>query len=204
MFPRKINLKSVETISISYCKLEEFSVGEDMGFLRFLNLRGTCIKELHPSITELISLETFCLGDNQNLTKLPYHIYELHNLKSLGAMGCSKLAAFPKIPIKMDSLRLLSLKGSDIRELDESIGNLIGLEYLDLPECKNLTTLPCSIYGLQNLGFLDLGGCSKLVRFPTNPDGCSLSLPKLQTFSIAGCSSLSDCDFLMTLDCWKH
>ncbi|KAM5552762.1 hypothetical protein ABKV19_025130 [Rosa sericea] len=209
MFPRKINLKSVETISISYCKLEEFSeFGEEMGSLRRLDLLGPCIKELHPSITKLIRLEELDLEGSQNLTTLPDNIYELHNLKSLVAIGCSKLATFPKIPVKMDSLRLLSLKGSDIRELDESIENLIGLEYLDLPECKNLTTLPCSIYGLQNLGFLDLGGCSKLVRFPTNTkilnvDGCSLSLPKLQTFSIAGCSSLSDCDFLMTLDCWE-
>ncbi|KAM5552907.1 hypothetical protein ABKV19_025237 [Rosa sericea] len=209
MFPRKINLKSIETISIRYCKLEEFSeVGEEMGFLRKLDLRGTCIKELHPSITRLIRLEKLDLTDSQNLITLPYNIYELHNLKALYAGGCSKLATFPKILVKMDSLRELSLQGSDIRELDESIENLIGLEYLDLTECKNLTTLPCSIYGLQNLGFLGLGECSKLVRFPTNTknlndDGCSLSLPKLRVFSIAGCSLLSDCDFLMTLDCWE-
>ncbi|KAM5570099.1 hypothetical protein ABKV19_017224 [Rosa sericea] len=349
-FPRKINLKSVKTISISFCKLEEFSeVGEEMGSLRKLDLSGTCIKELHPSITRLIGLEELKLRNCKNLTFLPYNIYELHNLKSLEAIGCSKLATFPKIlvkmyslrrlslkgsdireldesienligleeldltdcknlatlpcsiyglhnlklyarecsqlatfpkipvkmdslrrlslkgsdireldesienligleeldlsycenlstltcsiyelhnlktldasgcskmatfpkiPVKMDSLRLLSLKGSDIRELDESIENLIGLEYLDLTECENLTTLPCSIYGLQNLWFLDLGECSKLVRFPTNTkilniDGCSLSLPKLGVFSIAGCNLLSDCDFLMTLDCWE-
>ncbi|XP_061993972.1 disease resistance protein RUN1-like, partial [Rosa rugosa] len=209
MFPRKINLKSVETISISYCKLEEFSeVGEEMVSLRSLNLIGTCIKELHPSITRLIRLEELDLAYSQNLTTLPYNIYELQNLKTLDASGCSKLAAFPEIPVKMDSLRQLSLSGSDIREFDESIENLIGLEYLDLHECKNLTTLPCSIYGLQNLGRLDLGECSKLVRFPTNTkilnvDGCSLSLPKLWKLDISGCTSLSDCDFLMTLDCWE-
>ncbi|PRQ36029.1 putative leucine-rich repeat domain, L domain-containing protein [Rosa chinensis] len=209
MFPRKLNLKSVEIISIRYCKLEEFSeVGEEMGSLIKLDLSGTCIKELHPSITRLIRLEKLDLANNQNLTTLPYNIYELHDLKTLDARGCSKLATFPKIPVKMDSLRQLFLKGSDIRELDESIGNLIGLEELDLSYCKNLTTLPCSIYGLQNLRVLHLGECSKLVRFPTNTkilnvDGCSLSLPKLQAFSIAGCSLLSDCDFLMTLDCWE-
>ncbi|XP_061991090.1 disease resistance protein RPV1-like [Rosa rugosa] len=209
VFPRKINLKYVETISISYCKLEEFSeIGEEMGFLRKLDLRGTCIKELHPSITRLIRLEKLDLTDSQNLTILPYNIYELHNLKTLYASGCSKLATFPKIPVKMDSLRRLSLKGSDIRELDESIENLIGLEHLDLTDCKNLITLPCSIYGLQSLKELHLNRCSKLVRFPTNTkilnvDGCSLSLPNLQVLVIAGCSLLSDCDFLTTLDCWE-
>ncbi|PRQ36235.1 putative winged helix-turn-helix DNA-binding domain, leucine-rich repeat domain, L [Rosa chinensis] len=184
MFPRKINLKSVETISIRYCKLEEFSeVGEQMGFLRRLDLGRTCIKELHPSITRLIRLEELDLER-------------------------SKLATFPKILVKMDSLRRLSLDGSDIRELDESIENLIGLEELNPADCKNLTTLLCSIYGLQNLTELYLTNCSKLARFPTNTeslnvDGCSLSLPKLKCLYMGGCSLLSDCDFLMTLDCWE-
>ncbi|KAM5552787.1 hypothetical protein ABKV19_025146 [Rosa sericea] len=280
MFPRKINLRYVETISVSYCKLENFSeVGEEMGSLRSLYLSGTCIKELHPSITKRIGLEELILKDSQNLTFLPYNIYELRNLKLLDVSGCSKLATFPEIPIKMDSLRLLSLsgtcikelhlsvtlltglevlklrncgnlttlpcniyefqnlkfldasycpklttfpeipkkmdslrtlflRGSDIRELDQSIGNLTGLQILDLEGCKNLTTLRCSIYGgLQNLAKLYLYNCSKLARFPTNTkmlnvDGCSLSLPKLQEFSVKGCG-LSDCDFLMTLDCRK-
>ncbi|KAM5574669.1 disease resistance protein RPV1-like [Rosa sericea] len=208
MFPRKINLKSVETISISYCKLEEFSeVGEDMGSLRSLDLSGTCIKELHPSITKLIGLEELRVVKCQNLTTLPHNIYEFRNLKSLNARYCPKLATFPKIPIKMSSLRGLELRGSDIRELDESIGNLIGLEVLDLGNCKNLTTLPCSIYGLQNLETLYLGWCSKLVTFPTNTKilnvgGCSPSLPKLEWLDVGG-SSFSDYDFLMTLDCWE-
>ncbi|KAM5552915.1 hypothetical protein ABKV19_025244 [Rosa sericea] len=209
VFPRKINLKSIETISITHCKLEEFSeIGEEMGSLRSLELICTCIKELHPSITRLIRLEELRLGGCKNLTTLPYNIYELHNLKVLCVGSCSKLATFPKIPVKIDSLRDLYLEGSDIRELDESIENLIGLECLDLRNCKNLTTLPCSIYGLQNLRSLLLSKCSKLVRFPTNTkisnvDGCSLSLPKLEKLDIGGCSSLSDCDFLMTLDCWE-
>ncbi|XP_061992740.1 disease resistance protein RPV1-like [Rosa rugosa] len=206
-FPRKINFKSAKTIYIRYCKLEEFSeVGKEMGFLRSLDLSGTCIKELHPSITMLIGLEELNLQNCKNLTTLPYNIYELRNLKFLDARDCPKLATFPEIPLKMDSLRLLSLSGSDIRELDHSIGNLIGLEVLDLTGCKNLTTLPCSIYALQNLQTLSLFDCSELVRFPRitdilNVDGCPLSLPKLLWFHIGGCR-LSDCDFLVTLDCW--
>ncbi|XP_061996496.1 probable WRKY transcription factor 19 [Rosa rugosa] len=81
MFPRKINLRSVETISVCYCKLEEFSeVREEMYFLRKLDLIGTCIKELHLSITKRIWLEQLGLEDSQNLTTLPYNIYELHYL----------------------------------------------------------------------------------------------------------------------------
>ncbi|PRQ36060.1 putative leucine-rich repeat domain, L domain-containing protein [Rosa chinensis] len=201
------NLKTLHTRGCS--KLTTFlNIPVKMDSLRELSLSGSDIKELDESVENLIGLEELDLWNCENLTTLPYNIYELHNLETLHARGCSKLATFPKISVKMDSLRRLSLKGSDIRELDESIENLIGLEYLDLTDCKNLITLPCSIYGLQNLGFLDLGECTKLVRFPTNTrilnvDDCSLSLPKLGVFSIAGCSSLSDCDFLMTLDCWE-
>ncbi|KAM5552739.1 disease resistance protein RPV1-like [Rosa sericea] len=208
-FPRKINFKSAETVSISYCKLEEFSeVGKEMSFLRKLDLSGTCIKELHPSITILIGLEDLKVRNCKNFTTLPYNIYELSNLNFLDARDCPKLATFPKIPIKMDSLKSLNLSHSNIRGLDRSIGNLIGLQVLDLTGCKNLKTLPGSIYELQNLQTLSLFDCSKLVRFPRkinilNVDGCPLSLPKLRWFHIGGCSSLSDCDFLKTLDCWE-
>ncbi|KAM5552794.1 hypothetical protein ABKV19_025153, partial [Rosa sericea] len=166
-FPRKINLKSAETISISYCKLEEFSeFGEEMYFLRKLNLSGTCIKELHPSITKFIVLEKLKLQWCENLTTLPYNIYELRNLINLDASGCTKLATFPEISIKMDSLRKLALSHSDIRELDESIGNLTGLEELDLSYCKNLTTLM-----LANTNILNVKG-TKFVNLETLVRDC--------------------------------
>ncbi|KAM5552791.1 hypothetical protein ABKV19_025150 [Rosa sericea] len=203
-------LHNLDSLQASTCtKLAAFpKIPIKMDSLRELSLSSSDIRELDESIENLIGLEHLDLTYCKNLTTLPCSIYGLHNLKTLCAGGCSKLTTFPKIPVKMDSLRRLYLGGSDIRELDESIENLIELEYLDLTECKNLTTLPCSIYGLQNLKVLHLGECSKLVRFPTNTkilnvDGCSLSLPKLQYLNIAGCSLLSDCDFLMTLDCWE-
>ncbi|XP_050373497.1 disease resistance protein RPV1-like [Argentina anserina] len=205
MFPRKIHWKSMKTISINHCKLQEFSeVGEELDSLTNLDLSGTWIKELPASITNLIGLEELKLVNCHDLTTLPSDIYELHNLKVLDVSGCSKLATFPAIPMQMDSLRQLFLERTDIRELDQSIGNLIGLEWLFLNGCKNLTTLPSSIYDLQNLEKLHLSNCSKLVRFPTNTytDDCSLSLPSLRWFALRGCN-LSDCDFLITLNCWE-
>ncbi|MDD0193456.1 hypothetical protein PSY30_23405, partial [Shigella flexneri] len=85
------------------------------------------------------NLKRLDLSGCTSLVEVPDSIRFLYNLESLEANSCPKLATFPKIPVKMDSLRLLSLKGSDIRELDESIENLIGLEYLDLTDCKNMT-----------------------------------------------------------------
>ncbi|XP_050372507.1 disease resistance protein RPV1-like [Argentina anserina] len=207
-FPRIINWKSVGSISTWSCQLDQFpEIGEEMGSLRSLHLSGVYSEELHPSITNLIGLEEWDLWNCQHLTTLPHNIPKFCNLKSLYVHDCPKLAAFPVIPIKMDSLILLSLRNTGIRELDESIGNLIGLEKLHLQSCKNLRTLPSSICGWQNLEELDLSHCPNLVRFPSNSNilngnGCSLSLPKLKKLDIRECG-LSDCDFLTTLDCWK-
>ncbi|KAM5552847.1 disease resistance protein RPV1-like [Rosa sericea] len=203
-------LRNLRVLDVNDCpKLAAFpEILIKMDSLRELFLSGSVIRELGESIGNLIGLEKMELSDCQNLTTLPRSIYELRNLQFLDATNCPKLAAFPEIPIKMDFLRELYLGGSDVRELEESFGNLIGLEWLSLRDCKNLATLPCNIYGLQNLKMFELTNCSKLVRFPTNTnilnvDGCSLSLPKLEWFDIKGCKSLSDCDFLTTLDCWE-
>ncbi|PRQ35985.1 putative TIR domain, P-loop containing nucleoside triphosphate hydrolase [Rosa chinensis] len=157
------------------------------------------------SLGFLYKLVTLNVGGCSNLLMFPRKI----NLKSLETISiyCCKLKEFSKIGEGMSFLRKLDLSGTCIKELDESIGNLTGLEVLNLDNCRNFMTLPCSIYELQDLRTLTLYDCSKLVRFPRkinilNVDGCSQSFPKLQALDIGGCS-LSDCDFLMTLDCWE-
>jgi Leucine-rich repeat (LRR) protein len=162
--------------------------------------------EVHHSVGSLDRLETLDVDDCSKLIRLPREIC-LKSVDTISLENCERLEEFPKIIGKMDSLIELNLSGSCIKELHPSIGYLIGLEELYLQNCENLSTLPCSIYGLQNLERLNLSTCSKLVTFPANTrslhgdngDG-SLSLPKLEVFLIGGCN-LSDCDFLMTLDC---
>ncbi|XP_061992756.1 disease resistance protein TAO1-like [Rosa rugosa] len=106
----------------------------------------------------------------------------------------------------MDSLKELNLSCTGVKELHLSIGNLIGLNELDLADCKNLTTIPCSIYELQNLEILNVSRCSNLVVFPTKAsishghDSSSLALPKLRVFRINRCN-LSAVDFIESLDC---
>ncbi|XP_040374083.1 disease resistance protein RUN1-like [Rosa chinensis] len=166
--PTEISLKSLRAMDLRYCtRLEEFPkiIGK-MDSLRELNLSCTGVKELHLSIENLTELRELHLDDCKNLTTLPFNIYGLQNLEILNVSGCSKLVTFPEIMGKMDSLTELYLGGSGIKELHQSIGNLIGLNELNLVERKNLTIIPCSIYELQNLEILDVSGCSKLVTFP--------------------------------------
>ncbi|KAM5552746.1 hypothetical protein ABKV19_025117 [Rosa sericea] len=162
--------------------------------------------ELHQSVGSLDKLVTLSLAGCYNLVKLPTKI----SLKSLIAMDlsdCPRLEEFPKVIGKMDSLRELRLSYTSVKELHPSIENLIGLRRLYLDNCHNLTTLPCSIYELQNLEILNVGRCSNLVTFPTKAsisshdhDSGSLALPKLGVLKINGCN-LSTADFIGSLDC---
>ena len=66
----------------------------------------------------------------------------------------------------MECLRTLSLCGTAIKELPDSIDHLIGLFSLCLGNCKNLSGIPSSIYGLKYLTELSLNDCSNVEAFP--------------------------------------
>ncbi|KAK9901199.1 hypothetical protein M0R45_002170 [Rubus argutus] len=136
----------------------------------------------HPK--ELVALN---IPDSSHITRLWEGRKVFPNLTYMNLSGCASLMELPEIIGKMDSLIELDLSGSGIKELHPSIGYLIGLEELYLQNCENLSTLPCSIYGLQNLEWLNLSTFSKLVTFPANTRSLhgdngddSLSLPKLK------------------------
>ena len=65
----------------------------------------------------------------------------------------------------MRNLQDLFAGRTSIKELPCSIGHLIGLQHLDLENCKDLSGLPSSIYGLKYLFELSLNGCSNLEAF---------------------------------------
>ena len=64
----------------------------------------------------------------------------------------------------MRKLRKIDLNGTAIVEVPSSIEHLNGLEYFNLSWCKNLVSLPESIFNLRSLKTLDVRGCSKLKR----------------------------------------
>ncbi|CBI33318.3 unnamed protein product, partial [Vitis vinifera] len=61
--------------------------------------------------------------------------------------------------------RKCCFKGSDMNEVP-IIGNPLELDSLCLRDCKNLTSLPSSIFGFKSLATLSCSGCSQLESIP--------------------------------------
>eukprot|EP00253_Pinus_taeda_P031481 PITA_31481 len=131
--------------------------------------------------------------------------HHLPNLIYLEWLNCPE-SSFPSwIPTK--NLRVLHIKGknlktlwehesqaplqlrelcicvSDLQKLPYSIGNLAGLQHLDLGGCSALQTLPDSVGNLAGLQHLDLGCCFAL---QTLPDSVG-NLASLQHLDLGGC-----------------
>ena len=131
--------------------------------LRELNLSGTEIMEVPPSIKQLNGLADLDLGNCKNLVSLLESICSLRSLKTLKLNDCSKLNSFLEIKGgDMGNLRELDLNSTGIEELPSSIGHLKALEYLSLAYCKSLVSLPDSLCNLTSLKILEVHGCSKL------------------------------------------
>ncbi|ESR54914.1 hypothetical protein CICLE_v10023686mg, partial [Citrus x clementina] len=166
--PGKIVMKSLKTLVLSGCfKLKKFPcIAGGMKCLQELLLNETDIKELPLSIELLSGLVLLTLKGCKNLSSLPVTISSLKWLRNLELSGCSKLKIFPEIVASMEDLSELYLDGTSITEMPSSIELLMGLELLNLNDCKNLVRLPSSIKGLKYLKTLNLSGCFKLENVP--------------------------------------
>ena len=114
------------------------------------------------SVGYLDKLESWDLFGCDELQILPSCI-AMKSLKYLNLINCNRVKSFPDIPQEMENLKFLSLGFTDIRELPPSIGNLTGLERLEIGSSFYSCQLPSSIYKLQHLRILLLYGN---VKFP--------------------------------------
>ena len=107
---------------------------------------GKLVK-IHDSIGYLDKLESWNLLGCNELQILPSCIV-MKSLKYLHLCYCKRVKRFPDIPQEMENLKFLSLGHTAITELPPSIGNLTGLERLDIGSTFYLCHLPSSIYKL--------------------------------------------------------
>ncbi|ONI21273.1 hypothetical protein PRUPE_2G057100 [Prunus persica] len=159
-----LRLKSLENLDLSNCKsLESFpEIEVEMESLWGLNISGSGVRELPPSIAYLTGLRLLDLRGCFNLTR--FATLRMKSLKNLDLSDCKSLESFPEIEVEMESLRFLRLSGSGIRGLPPSIAYLTGLRLLDLRGCFNLTRF--ATLRLKSLEELDLSNCKSLESFP--------------------------------------
>ena len=119
--------------------------------------------KIHDSIGCLDKLESWDLCDCNELHTLPSCIM-MKSLKHLNLFKCVRFKRFPHIPQEMENLKFLSLGHTAIRELPPSIGNLTGLERLEVGSDFYSCQLPSDIYKLQQLRTLYLHGNVKFSK----------------------------------------
>ncbi|XXG50594.1 hypothetical protein AAC387_Pa02g4574 [Persea americana] len=95
--------------------------------------------------------------------------YNLKSLRTLLSESLSKrIECVPcELFMNLRRIRVLDLSGADIKELPDSVGNLIHLRYLDL-SLTLITRLPKSTTSLYNLQTLKLINCYQLVELPND------------------------------------
>ncbi|XP_040365123.1 TMV resistance protein N isoform X2 [Rosa chinensis] len=168
---------------------------------------GECtnLVEVDPTVGFLEKLVTLDLNRCSNLTKFPTRVC-WKSLKDLILLDCKRLKKFPEIVDKMESLDIMQLRGTGIKELPSSIRYLTQVSYIGLDRCQNLTSLPSSIYELQHLDHLGLNHSPKLITLPSKAtsevSSSAESLPLALTYlSFEGCNLLSDIDLSVGLHC---
>lgn len=86
----------------------------------------------------------------------------LPSLQVLSFNFCKKFEQFPHVMKKMDTPLKIYMINTAIKEFPSSIGNLTGLEYLDMSICKGFKDLSSSFFLLPKLVTLKIDGCSQL------------------------------------------
>ncbi|CAL2280813.1 unnamed protein product [Prunus armeniaca] len=156
-----------------------------MEHLENLNLSGTAVKELLPSVGNLVALKYLVLHKCKNLEVVPNSIYNLSNLKTLWFNGCSELKKLPPVsvdPVGLVSLETLNLAKCSILEIPDGLICLTSLQELNLRE-TNIKSIPASIKHAAHLSRLFLTDGKSLESLPELP-------PLLQRLEAHGCTSL--------------
>ena len=100
-----------------------------------------------------MSLEDVHLSYCRSLVELTSSIGNATKLYRLDISGCTKIKDFPNVP---DSIVVLSLFETGIKEVPPWIENLFRLRKLIMHGCKKLKTISPNISKLENLEFLCL------------------------------------------------
>ncbi|CAL8173621.1 unnamed protein product [Prunus armeniaca] len=134
--------------------------------LEELNLEG-CKKlsEVHSSIAVHKKLKVLILDECKSIKSLPSAL-EMDSLEHFSLWGCSKVKKIPEFGEHMQNLKMINPCETAIEQIPSSIEHLVGLDYLNISDCKSLLGLPSAMCNLKSLKTLCVKRCSKLDKLP--------------------------------------
>ncbi|ESW21711.1 hypothetical protein PHAVU_005G093400, partial [Phaseolus vulgaris] len=141
-----------------------------------------------PDFSRIIKLERLDLSGCRSLSYVHSSIGLLKKLAFLNLRNCCNLVMidFGRVG-NMSSLRVIHLSGCRELKSTPDFTRATHIEYLDMDNCSNLSTIHESIEVLSNLTFLSLRYCRNLVSVSDR----IYSLVSLQTLDLCGCSKLT-------------
>ena len=168
--PNKIGLEALEIFDLGGCsRLKKFpEIVGNMSRLSELYLNETSIKDLPLSMKHVTGLIKLDLRDCKNLSSLLNACCSSMSLKILTLSGCSKIDELPEKLGNLKGLEELDVSGTAIKDLPLAMQHVTGLIKLDLRDCKNLSSLPNAYCSSMSLKILTLSGCSKIDELPEN------------------------------------
>ncbi|ESR55001.1 hypothetical protein CICLE_v10018552mg [Citrus x clementina] len=185
--------------------------------LSTLTIDGTVIREVPESLGRLPLLYSLQL---KKCSELEYISSSIFKLKSdIEISNCSNLKRFLEIPScntdgstgiewlgsyelrlpdelgNLEALRMLTVDGTTIREVPESLGQLPLLYSLQLKNCSELEYISSSIFKMKSLESIEISNCSNLKSFLENPScntdgGTRIEKLASSRLKLEGCSSL--------------
>ncbi|KAK9903648.1 hypothetical protein M0R45_001070 [Rubus argutus] len=201
------NLENLTSLDLEECR--NLKIFRELPCnLEMLNLSGTAIEEISPSIwshEKLHTVDLLCCRDLKNLpssssntTKLenltlrgcsslesiPDSIYDLNRLEILDLYGCEKLKRLPPLPVgRLRCLTYLDLSWCEVLEsIPDNLLSLSTVELIDLSETM-IESIPSNIVNASRLRDLFLRNCKKLKVIPELPW-------QLENLNARGCTSL--------------
>ncbi|KAM5569613.1 TMV resistance protein N [Rosa sericea] len=150
------HLKNLTSINLSYCqslkKVSDLSGSPNLQRLDLSHCKN--LVEVDRSVGFLNKLDYLSLWDCPRLETFPTEV-SWKSMRELLVGFCKRLENFINIVHKMESIKILRLSGSGIKELHSCIGRCTTLEVLHLTYGTSIKQFPSSIGNLTSLVELD-------------------------------------------------
>jgi len=178
-------LVNLETLNLQQSKLE--TLPESMA--KLAKLKRLDIRSCESLAEPLPDLSSLLLGGLKIQTDSMTTCGAVNAWVDRGCTASTVDASLEMIAAGTFVADELSLAGSPMKAVPDSVGTLVQLKRLDVRGCANLEVLPETLFEtLANLEELNLERCDKLKTLP----GSVAKLAKLKTLNLRNCLQLAE------------